>query len=94
MLSFIADKELSVFSAKELGYYDFFDRLCDNNVRNIIYIGDSMKKGIKSETIDKVQSEIIDLHKKLTVNEIMSEEELEQSNEKIKKRILSINNHL
>ncbi|MCI8394108.1 MAG: hypothetical protein HFH86_01325 [Bacilli bacterium] len=94
MLSFIADKELSVYSAKELGYYDFFDRLCDNNVRNIIYVGDSMKKGIKSETVDKVQSEIIDFHKKLTANEVMSEEELEKSNEKIKQRILSISKHL
>lgn len=94
MLSFIADKKLSVYSAKELGYYDFFDRLCDNNVRNIIYIGDSMKKGIKSEIVDKVQSEIIDFHKKLTASEVMNEEELEKSNEKIKQRILSINKHL
>ena len=48
MLSFIADNELSVYPVKDLGYYDFFNRLCDNNIRNIIYIGDSMKKGIKS----------------------------------------------
>ena len=51
MLSFIADRDLSVYSRKEMDYYEFFDRLCDNNVRNIIYIGDSMKKGVKSETI-------------------------------------------
>ena len=53
-----------------------------------------MKKGIKSETIDTVQREIVDFHKKLTANEGITEEELERSNEKIKKRILSINNHL
>lgn len=94
MLSFIADSDLLMASSKEMGYYDFFDRLCDNNVRNIIYIGDSMKKGVKAETIDKVQSEIVDSHKRLTANEVMSEVELEKSNEKIKKRILSINNHL
>jgi len=94
MLSFIADKELAVYLGKEFGYYDFFDRLCDNNVRNVIYIGDSMKKGVKSETINKVQNEIIDLHKKFTANEVMTEEELEKSNEKIKQRILSINKHL
>lgn len=94
MLSFIADNELSVYPVKDLGYYDFFNRLCDNNIRNIIYIGDSMKKGIKSETIDTVQREIVDFHKKLTANEGITEEELERSNEKIKKRILSINNHL
>lgn len=94
MLSFISDKELSVYHEKDFGYYDFFDRLCDNNVRNIIYIGDSMKKGVKHETIDKVQNEIINLHKKYIANEIMTEEELEKSNEKIKQRILSINKHL
>lgn len=91
MLSFIADRDLAMYSREKKDYYEFFDRLCDNNVRNIIYIGDSMKKGVKSETIDKVQSEIVDLHKRLTANEVMTEEELEQSNEKIKKRILSIN---
>lgn len=90
MLSFIADKDLSIYSRKEMNYYEFFDRLCDNNVRNIIYIGNSMKRGVKSETIDKVQSEIIDLHKSLTASKVMTEEELEQSNEKIKKRILSL----
>lgn len=94
MLSFISDRDLSIYSRKEMEYYEFFNRLCDNNVRNIIYIGDSMKKGVKSETIDKVQSEIVDLHKRLIASEVMTEEELEQSNEKIKKRILSINNHL
>lgn len=94
MLSFIADGDLSMYSRKELGYYSFFERLCDNNVRNIIYIGDSMKAGVKPETIARVQSEIVDFHKRLTAREGMTEEGLEQSNEKIKKRILSINNHL
>ena len=28
-------------------YYDFFERLCDNNYRNIIYIGDDLKYGVK-----------------------------------------------
>ena len=59
MLSFITDRDLSMYFRKEMDYYEFFDMLCDNNVRNII-------------------------------NEGMTEEELEQSNEKIKKRILSI----
>lgn len=94
MLSFIADRDLSKYSRKDMDYYEFFDNLCDNIVRNIIYIGDSMKKGVKSETIDKVQSEIVDFHKRLTASEAMTEEELEQSNGKIKKRILSINKHL
>ena len=93
-LSYISDKDLSIYSKNEKDYYEFFNRLCDNNVRNIIYIGDSMKKGVKSETIDRVQNEIIDLHKRLTASEVMTEEELEKSNEKIKKHILSINNQL
>lgn len=91
MLSFIADRDFSAYSSKEIGYYEFFDRLCDNNVRNIIYIGDSMKKEVNSETIGRVQSEIVDWHKRLTARKVMPEEELEKSNEKIKKRILSIN---
>ncbi len=92
-LSFIANRNISPSSRKGNDYYDFFDRLCDNNVRNIIYIGDSMKKGIKQETIDKVQSNIIDFHKKLMTNETVSKEKLENTNEKIKNRILSLNNH-
>lgn len=93
-LSFIADRDLSMYFRKESGYYEFFDRLCDNNVRNIIYIGDSMTKGVKSETINKVQSEIIEFHKSLITSEEITEEELEKLNVKIKKRILSINSHL
>lgn len=94
MLSFIADRDLSTYSSKEMAYYEFFNNLCDNTIRNIIYIGDSIKKGVNFETIDRVQSEIVDLHKRLAASEVMTEKELEKSNEKIKKRILSINNNL
>lgn len=93
-LSFIADRDLSMFSRPETAYYDFFVGLCDNNVRNIIHIGASIQKGVKPEMIEQVQSEIIDLHKRLTASELMSEEELEKSNERIRKRILSMNSHL
>lgn len=91
-LSFIADKDLSMYSRKEINYYKFFEELCDNNVRNIIYIGDSIKKDVEPETINRVQSEIIDLHKKLTAREGITEEELEKSNVKVKQHVLSINN--
>lgn len=37
-LSFIADRDISMYSGPENAYYDFFDGLCDNNVRNIIHI--------------------------------------------------------
>ncbi len=54
---------------------------------------DCIIEQIKQETIDKVQSNIIDLHKKLMTNEMISKEKLENTNEKIKNRILSLNNH-
>ena len=92
-LSYIGDSNFSSHFNKEEWYYNLFNELCDNNVRNIIYIGDSIKKGVKSETIDKVQREIIDIHKRLTASKSMTQEELEESNEKIKKRILSISNY-
>ena len=93
-LSFIADRDLSSPYGKNFGYYDFFDRLCDNITRNIIYIGDSMKMGIKPETVDKVKNNFVEFHKRIIATEVMTKKELEQSNEKIKKRILSINNQL
>lgn len=93
-LSYIADEDLSISSMKKKDYYDFFARLCDNNVRNIIYIGDSMKQGVKQDVIDKVQTDIIDLHKRLITRDGMSEEELEKANEKVKRRIFSIKNQL
>lgn len=90
-LSFIAKGDLFMYSRGETDYYEFFDRLCDNNVRNIIYIGETMKKGIKSEMLNRVQSEIIDLHQRLTANASeVTIEKLEESNVKIKKRILSM----
>lgn len=93
MLSFIANKDM--YSYREDDYYDFFDRLCDNNVRNIIYIGESMKKGVKVEYINKVQSEIIRDHQRLTARSgKMTIEELNEANEKIKKRIILLNNDL
>jgi len=92
-LSYIGDKNKGSCINNEDWYYNFFYELCDNNVRNIIYIGESIRKGVKSETIDKVQREIIDIHKRLTASKLMTQEELEESNERIKKRILSISNH-
>lgn len=90
-LSYIGNKDLPLHNP----YEEFFNCLCDNYIRNIIYIGDSMKKGVKSEVIDKVQSEIIDLHRRLVAEaREVTTEEVERSNEEIKKRILSINEHL
>lgn len=94
MISFISDQNFSMYSVRDFNYYDFFDRLCDNNVHNIIYIGDSMKKEVKPETINKVQREIVDVHKRIIASKATSLEELEQSNERIIKRILSINGHI
>ncbi len=93
-LSYIAEKEFLNRSWKRKDYYDFFDSLCDNIVRNIIYIGDSIKNGVEPEEIEKVQSEIIDMHRRLIVSKKANDEELQKANEKIKQRILSINNNI
>ena len=94
MLSFIAEQQFPTYLTKENAYYGFFEDLCDNNVRNIIYIGNSMQKGVNPKTIARVQSEIIDLHRGLTTNENQTEESLEQSNEKIKRSIITISKNL
>lgn len=96
-LSYIAETDFFMYPSlsRDENYYEFFDRLCDNNIRNIIHIGDSMQKEVKSEAIEKVQKEIIDNDERLTAKASeVTDEELEQSNEKIKQRILSINSHL
>lgn len=53
-----------------------------------------MKKEVNLEIINRVQSEIINLHKRLSTNEKMTADELEKSNDQIKERILTINKQL
>ena len=70
-------------------YLDFFERLCDNNCRNIIYIGDDMKIGVSEDIINKVNSDFVERHK-----EILSDvfhiklDELEIRNEYIRGKLL------
>lgn len=91
MLSYISDEDLLLNSSKDLGYYDFFERLHDNNVWNIIYVGDSMKNGLSHETIEKVEKQFIDCDKRIISNNLINGGTLDNLDEKIKKHILSIN---
>ena len=87
--SFIDSKEVKKDKKlNEHGYLYFFERLCDNNTRNILYIGKSLQDGVKQEEIDKVNNDYVNKHfyDVLTYAKI-TQEELEKSNEYIRTRI-------
>lgn len=70
-------------------YYEFFELLCDNLMRNIIYIGDTMKTNASSVEIEKVNSEFVNFHMKLVANVLgVTTEELAKENEDIKRYVL------
>lgn len=53
-ISFISKNDISI------GYYNFFARLCDNNYRNIIYIGSDLTDDVNSDQINSVKNEFVD----------------------------------
>ncbi len=71
-------------------YYEFFDRLCDNNLRNIVYIGDTMKENAPLDEIDKVETKFIAPHTEY-IAEILgvSIEELVKTNKELCSRVLT-----
>ena len=66
-------------------YYRFFDLLCDNIYRDIIYIGDSLKDGVDEETLKRVDEKYVKRHKRMMVeDEKITKEELDARNEYVK----------
>ena len=66
-------------------YYRFFDLLCDNIYRDIIYIGDSLKDGVDEETIKRVDEKYVKRHKRMMAEDKkITKEELDARNEYVK----------
>jgi len=86
-LSYIGDDDFFYYEApdrKTKMYYDFFDRLCDNNWRNIVYVADSMKKNALECEINQVDTEIIIPHMKRISKDLgITLDELKKSNEEL-----------
>ncbi len=51
-------------TTKDKAYYEFFERLCDNNWRNIVYIGETVKQNAPLKEIAQVENEMIPFHLK------------------------------
>lgn len=69
-------------------YITFFELLCDNNTRNILYIGRDLKDGFTPDEINAVNIEYVDKHFKDVLQYAhISEDELRKSNEYIRSRI-------
>ena len=66
-------------------YYRFFDLLCDNIYRDIIYIGDRLKDGVDEETLKRVDENYVKRHKRMMVEDgKVTQEELDARNEYVK----------
>lgn len=90
-LAYIADQDFNHYkdTLNEKMFYDFFNLLCDNNVRNIIYIGNTMKQNARLDEIEKVYSNFVIPDMKFIADELrIPFENLQKSNEHIKKLIL------
>ncbi|MBO4245382.1 MAG: hypothetical protein J5892_01425 [Bacilli bacterium] len=92
-ISFINKKELSYPKINEIGYggyYNFFDMLCDNCLRNIVYIGDDLKKDHDIEDIINVDNEFILKHQKKICEKLnIPNRELLKTNEAITKKLIN-----
>ena len=70
-------------------YYQFFHNLFDNLGRNIVYVGDSMKDGVPLDEIQEVEESFIDSdHRIIAKRNNMSEEELNNLNSDIRRKVL------
>lgn len=70
-------------------YYEFFHRLCDNNVRNIIYIGDDLKFGVSREKLDEVEEEFVEADQARLADCFgVSIDELREKNSAIREKVL------
>lgn len=88
-LSFIGDIDFGYHPSNQKMYYDFFARLCDNNLRNIVYIGEKMKENATEEEIQKADSEIVLPNRQIIAKNLgISLEELTKSNEELRDQAL------
>lgn len=87
-ISYVADEEFKVEGKyNRWTYYGFFERLFRNNWRNIIYIGDSLKKFATDGEIEKVQKDFIERDKKLISKHLhRAEEYFEEQNQAVRSR--------
>lgn len=72
-------------------YYDFFNELCDNTLRNIIYIGDTLKNYGNLDEINEVNARFVDYHHQIKAEyRDMTLNELEEENRKITQAVLKL----
>lgn len=89
-LAYIGNRDFRYQQDKKMYHY-FFYLLFDNLQRNVIYIGDSMKKNVSQWEIELVHSEFImpDI-KTISQGLGIDEEEFIKQNEEIKRKILRL----
>ena len=94
VISYISQRYFhSRYHTLSWAYEEFFDELCDNMFRNIIYIGDDLKKGVSEDTIRLVETKYVKYHLfELSKIFHMSVEELEEQNDSFRKRLFINNN--
>lgn len=95
-LSYIGEDDFYHYSGSRLRmYYEFFNCLCDNNYRNIIYIGDTMKQNSKPEEIELVQTDIVMRDIEVISEHLgMTTEELLKSNQEFADQVLTLSRKL
>ncbi len=72
-------------------YYDFFNELCDNTLRNITYIGDTLKDYGNLDEINKVNARFVDYHHQIKAEyRDMTLDELEDENRQITQMVLKL----
>lgn len=98
-LAYIGNRDFCYYNytgdVKEKMYYYFFDLLCDNNWRNIIYIGDTMKMGARESEVLQVASEFVVPHTEFIASKLgMTYSEFVKSNEAFKNHVLKLSKNL
>ncbi len=89
------DYTLAYINEKDFGYYEFFELLCDNIWRNIIYIGDTMQQNVSEEMIQKVYNDFVMFHiSRMAWNLGVPEEEFIKTNNDVKNYVLKISENL
>ena len=71
--------------------YCFISEFCDNNWRNIVYIGDDLKEGISEEEINHVNEDFIVFHQKGICEYLnISEDDFNEKYLSINKQLLKL----
>ena len=88
----IASKDFNFTLDGRRDYVLFFSQLFDTMYRNIIYVGDTMKDGVKSDDIKKVQAKYIDnAHIQIAKEQNIARADLKRQNDDIRRKILTFN---